>query len=349
MGVDIQVQKDKFAADAGVARIMAACTLAATMAFAQNAWAQDQLTGVSHPPDPSTIVADPADTPNAPAKPSAAVPADQPASTPSTTVYKPYVPYKPSAADAATAAKPFDPDANIVTEATAGRADHRVLSEAATGPSTNPADAGLVTYVPSRPGEIPDGTLVKVKLRESLSTLTTKPGTRFTAEVSEPVVRDGRVIVPVGAVLEGRVTWLRGGKRIGGPAAIHLEPRTVTLPDGAEYILRARVIDTDRWNTTKVDREGTILRSEHGKGTAAAMSLATGGGMAAGAIMGGVPGALIGAGVGAGVGTVVWLKQDRQAILPRDFGLVFSLTEPMSVTPASAHLAQPEPSTPGGE
>ena len=57
------------------------------------------------------------------------------------------------------------------------------------------------------------------------------------------------------------------------------------------------------------------------------MGLATGGTVAAGAMIGGVPGAVIGAGVGAGVSTVVWLKQDRQADLPKDLGVVFSLTE----------------------
>ena len=37
-------------------------------------------------------------------------------------------------------------------------------------------DAGIVTRVPSIPGEIAEGTLVKAKLREQLSTLSTQPG-----------------------------------------------------------------------------------------------------------------------------------------------------------------------------
>jgi hypothetical protein len=53
--------------------------------------------------------------------------------------------------------------------------------------------------------------------------------------------------------------------------------------------------------------------------------------------------------VGAGVGTVIWLKQDRQATLPKDLGLVFSLTEPMSVTPVSASVLPVKGPTPGGE
>jgi hypothetical protein len=123
----------------------------------------------------------------------------------------------------------------------------------------------------------------------------------------------------------------------------------VTLPDGMQYVLRAQAIDTDRWDAMKVDSEGTILRRENSKKTAAAISLSAGGGMAAGAMMGGLPGALIGAGVGAGVSTAVWLKEDRQAELHKNLGVVFSLTEPMSVTPASAAVAPLKAAGSGGE
>jgi len=79
------------------------------------------------------------------------------------------------------------------------------------------------------------------------------------------------------------------------------------------------------------------------------MGLTAGGGAAAGAMIGGPAGALIGAGVGAGVSTVIWLKQDRQAVLPKDLGLIFSLTEPMSVTPANAVVAPMKSGEAGGE
>lgn len=334
-----------------IALLAATWILAATpVVSAQSSSAPDRRTGFSHPDStPITVTPDP--DPNAavsssavaPTKPSAATPAAAPQTTTAEPVYGPYVPYRPTDQASAT---PTDPDAGIVTAATAGLADRLQMSDAAT---TADPDAGIVTHVVSPPGELPDGTLLKVKLRESISSLTTRPGTNFTAEVTEPVMREGRVIVPIGSLLEGRVTWVRGGKRISGGAAIHIEPRTITLPDGAQYILRARVIDTNRWDNTKVDSEGTILRRDWSKGTTAAMTLAAGSSMAAGAIIGGVPGALIGAGVGAGVGTVVWLKQDRQAVLPKDLGVVFSLTEPMSVTPVSAHLMQPNMGIPGGE
>jgi hypothetical protein len=328
-----------------IASFTAACMLAAGAANAP-AFAQSAHTGASTPDNSVlTTAPDPALTPVVHAKPSAAIPAAQP------TVYGPYVPYRgPAAAgEAASAARntaAFDPDANIVSADNAGR-DQPGLQN---GPkkAANDPDANIVTYVPSMPGEVPDGTLLKARLREQLSTLSTRPGSRFTAEVSEPVMRDGRVIVPAGSVLDGRVTWVRGGRRIGGSAAIHIEPQRVTLPDGSEYYLRARVIDTNSWDNTKVDSEGTIMRKENKKRNAAIMGLTTGSGLAAGAIIGGVPGALIGAGVGAGISTVVWLQQDRQAVLPKDLGVIFTLTEPMSTTPSSAQAMPPSPTTHGG-
>lgn len=65
------------------------------------------------------------------------------------------------------------------------------------------------------------------------------------------------------------------------------------------------------------------------------MSLTTGGAAVAGGMIGGGVGALVGAGVGAGISTVMWLKEDRQATLPKNVQLVFSLTAPMVLTPLS--------------
>ena len=310
--------------------------------------AQEERTGVSHPdsaPITMTRYNDDAESNSpdvqtvAPAKPSAATSAT--ALNQKATTAKMVATGSQGNAASGKDAAAFDPDANIVTEETAGRASRIPMSETPSRAAKQDPDAGIVTRVPSRPGEVPDGTLMKVKLREELSTLTTRPGASFSAEVSEPVLRDAQVVVPVGALLEGRVTLVRGGKRVGGAAAIHLEPLTVTLPDGSRYLVRARVIDTDSWNDTKVDGEGTILRKDHAKGTAATISLSAGAAMAAGAEMGGVPGALIGAGVGAGISTVVWARQDRQADLPKDLSIVFCLTEPMRVTPLNAQLARP--------
>lgn len=308
---------------ANLAWIAAGCLLGT----APSLIAQDARTGVSVP---QPVLADSSEAPApTPQKPSAAVPAPATQSG-NTVVFGPYVPYRaPGAASSDdSSTKQFDPDANIVTDESI---HHRPLTSDDQVPGDHNPDANIVTRVPTHPGELSEGTAIRVQLGESISTVTTQAGSRFTARIAEPVMQDGRVYIPDGSILEGRVTSLHGGRRIGGGAAIHLEADKVTLPDGTIYPIHARVIDTYSWQNTRVDDEGTIVRREDLKGVAEAGGLATGGAVAAGAIIAGVPGALVGAGIGAGATAVVWFKQDRQAELPKDLGIIFSLTEPLSV------------------
>lgn len=195
-------------------------------------------------------------------------------------------------------------------------------------------DAGIVMEVPHGANECPPGTLLKVRMHETLSTKTTARGTNFTAELTEPVRENERVLIPVGSTLRGRVTYVHGGKRIGGVAALHLEAHTLVLPDGREYAVRAQVIDTDQSFATRIDSEGTIVRRDHIKGTLAAMSLTTGSAAVAGAVIGGGVGAAVGAGVGAGLSAAWWLKQDRQTVLPQDTAVVFSLNDSLAMSAA---------------
>jgi hypothetical protein len=192
-------------------------------------------------------------------------------------------------------------------------------------------DVGYVARVPGPSNQLPIGTLMKVRLADNISTESTPAGMKFTAQLIEGVERDGHVLLPVGSTVSGYVTDIHGGKRVSGAASIHLKTSMVTLPDGTKYAVRGQVIDTDMFSVVRVDREGTIYRRDHKAKTTGVLALTTGSGAAAGAMLGGVPGALIGAGVGAGVSTVVWLKQDRQAELPAETKIVFSLTEPLTV------------------
>lgn len=228
----------------------------------------------------------------------------------------------PAPAAAVSAAEP------VYTATVAPVAPHAIDTKAVT---LSDVDAGIVTRVTGPTNQLPVGTLVKTKTVEDLSTKATAAGTIFTASLTEAVERDGRVLLPVGSVITGKVTEIHGGRRISGAASMHLQPSTITLPDGTRYAVRGQVIDTGEFHATKVDKEGTILRRDHAGKTLAGVGLSTGSGAAAGAVLGGWPGALIGAGVGAGVSTVVWLKQDRQTNLPVGTPVTFSLISPMTV------------------
>ena len=53
---------------------------------------------------------------------------------------------------------------------------------------------------------LPTGTAVKMKLDTTLATFSSKAGDPFSARVTEPVLMDGKTVIPIGATIEGRVT-----------------------------------------------------------------------------------------------------------------------------------------------
>ncbi len=309
--------------------------------------AQAGETGVAHP-DQTPISADSGEntgpqkavTTSQKAKPSAYVP--YVAVTP---IVIPPSPRQPVATERTSA--PFNPDAEIVTTNAPVRSStdaddsvykpYRPYTPGSAALNARPADrdidADIVTDVPLRAGEMPEGTLLRVQMNDALSTRTTERGSIFTATLSQDVTSEGRVVIPAGSTLDGMVTEVRGGKRITGRAAIHLEPRRVTLPDGSYYNLHAQVIDAGQERNVRVNEEGTIVRRDHAKETLAIVTATTGSAAVAGALIGGGVGAAVGAGIGAGISTVLWLKQDRQEALPRNTPLTFSLTRPIMMRP----------------
>lgn len=192
-----------------------------------------------------------------------------------------------------------------------------------------PPSDGVIVRVAGPSNTLPEGTIVKTRLLQSLSTTSTPEGAEWSAEFVEPLTRDGRVLIPAGAILRGRVTEVRGGKRIHGKAAIHLKPVSVLMPDGTALAMHAQVIDTSLYHSTEVDREGTILRRDHKAEEGGIFAATAGTGAVTGAFVAGPPGALVGAGIGAGVGTALWLHQDRQAEIPQDTTITFELTKSM--------------------
>src|SRR5579863_2287981 len=51
---------------------------------------------------------------------------------------------------------------------------------------------------------LPAGTALKVKLETTLTTANNKAGDPFSGRVTEPVVVDGKTVVPIGTTVEGR-------------------------------------------------------------------------------------------------------------------------------------------------
>ena len=148
-----------------------------------------------------------------------------------------------------------------------------------------------------------------------ISTPTPRTDTPFSGKVTQDIMRNGKVVVPVGSELHGRVVYATAGHRLNGGSVIRLRPDEFVLPDGTRYHLHAQVIDTIG-SDTNAKGEGNIVANEQGKRTLAELGAGAGGGAIVGAAVGGGVGAVVGTAIGAGVVTAHWLRTNWSANLP---------------------------------
>jgi hypothetical protein len=196
----------------------------------------------------------------------------------------------------------------------------------------NSAEDGIVTYVPGPANALPEGTVFRVHMLQEISAESALPGTPFRAKLLEDLTHNGRVVVPVGSELRGKIVRASSGRRIAGSSVIHLRPEEFILPDGTHYRLDAQVIDTQGSNT-KATGEGNIVPMSGAQRTLTDLAVTSGGGAIFGASLGGPVGAAVGSAIDAGVVTGAWLFENRSADISEESTIIFSLTDPMFLTP----------------
>jgi len=164
---------------------------------------------------------------------------------------------------------------------------------------------------------IPQGTLLRVRVDETISTRRNFRGDRFTATLTEPVLVDGRDVLPSGTRLTGHVLVSRPSGRLKGRAVLELE-------------LDSFVRDGHRYSITT--SAATEVSGRHKKRDILAIGGGAGSGAAIGAIAGGGVGAAIGAGAGAAAGTVgAAITGRKQVTIPAESVIRFRLGEPVRV------------------
>ena len=169
----------------------------------------------------------------------------------------------------------------------------------------------------SDPVTLPERTEIHVTLDQALASNQSKPGDHFDATVSEPVVIDGKTVIPQGAHAEGLVVDARQSGRLMGRARLQLALQTVAV-DGQNYDVR----------TTAHPRIGR----DHKKRNWEWIGGGAAGGAVIGALAGGGTGALIGGPVGAGAGATVALVTGKKDIkLRAETPLKFELAEPLTI------------------
>ena len=183
---------------------------------------------------------------------------------------------------------------------------------------------------------LPTGTAVKMKLETTLATFSSKAGDPFSARVTEPVVMDGKTVIPIGTTVEGRVTKTNEPRRIAGKPTIAIFPETLVLPNGDKFMLNASLVDTNARHGTNVNQEGQFKGDGIDGKDLTEIGLGTGGGMLIGGLADGGKGFLIGGAIGATVTVTHWLGKHRSAMLPAGTELVMELSRPMTMTVAAS-------------
>ena len=307
--------------------------VAAPAAFAQQQPStSDSYQGVSQPPPDDTIVATPDETPNTPpeasAKPSPAIPA--PAVTPKAAV-------QASAPGSSDPQSRYDnTDYGIVTVPVreSVKSGQDSTGDAVLHSRQTP-DYDIVTSVAGEgsPNQLPEGTEIRVRVAEALSTTQTTVGTPFHGQILVNVMRGGSVIIPSGSTLRGRVVQVTQGHHFGQAATLRLRPDVVILPDGTAYHLVAQVSNSEAPGT-QTGSEGGIEPTSHVVKKTAEYGVGVGTGALVGGELAGPPGLVAGSLVGAGLVTAhLFLQHPEAAVVPAGSEIVFSLTEPLDLTP----------------
>ena len=183
---------------------------------------------------------------------------------------------------------------------------------------------------------LPTGTAVKMKLETTLATFSSKAGDPFSARVTEPLVMDGKTVIPIGTTVEGRVTKTNEPRRIAGKPTIAIFPENLVLPNGDRFMLSASLVDTNAGRGSDVNSEGQFKGDGHDAKDLTEIGMGTGGGMLIGALAGGGKGFLIGFMIGATETVTHWLGKHRSATLPAGTELVMELNRPMTMSTASS-------------
>ncbi len=134
---------------------------------------------------------------------------------------------------------------------------------------------------------LPAGTAVKMKLETTLATFSSKAGDPFSARVTEPVVMDGKTVIPIGTTVEGRVTKTNEPRRIAGKPTIAIFPENLVLPNGDRFMLNASLVDTNARRGSDVNPEGQFKGDGHDAKDLTEIGMGTGGGMLIGGLAGG--------------------------------------------------------------
>jgi pectin methylesterase-like acyl-CoA thioesterase len=204
------------------------------------------------------------------------------------------------------------PASNATANAPAATTTPGATAKRAPAPST-----ASVPPAAAAPVAVPAGTVLTVRLGQTVGSKSSQAGEEFQATLAEPVESNGNVLIPKGATARGVVEEAVPLGKFKGGARLRLSLREITI-DGKSYPVQT----------------SSVERSEKGKGKRTATLIGGGAGVGAliGGLAGGGKGAAIGALAGGGAGTAgAAYTGNKDIVLPAESALSFKLLQPVEV------------------
>ena len=164
---------------------------------------------------------------------------------------------------------------------------------------------------------VPAGTIITVRLGQSVGSKISQPGETFSATVATPVEIGGKTAIAAGSTASGTVVDAKPLGRFKGGAALEVRLDSVNI-NGSDHPIQS----------------SPLTREAKGKGKRTAVMAGGGAGLGAliGGLTGGGKGAAIGALAGGGAGTAgAAFTGNKDIVLPAESALSFKLNQPLEV------------------
>ncbi len=172
------------------------------------------------------------------------------------------------------------------------------------------------TPAPADPYTVPHGTVLVVRMIDSVDSDVNKPGETFRATLEEPIAVGENILAPKDTPVAVQLVHVKQSGQLRGEEEIALQLRSITVNS----------------KTYSLTSEFAQVASE-GKGKESAKVIGTTAGIGAliGVIVGGKKGAAVGAAAGAGAGVVVQSVRGKQVRIPSEALLSFALEESVTL------------------
>ncbi len=196
-------------------------------------------------------------------------------------------------------------------------------TEASTEAPTQAVAAAPPASAPPAPPQpvrvtVPAGTVVTVRMIDSIDSARNRPGEEFAASLEAPIVVGDRVAVPRGAEARVRLVEAKSAGRMTGSSELQIELVSLTVNGNAYNVESGYYV---------------MQGASRGKRTAETVGGGAGLGALIGAIAGKGKGAAIGAAIGAGAGTAAQAATHGQQVkVPSETKLDFTIKTPFTIT-----------------